>query len=186
MVLLKEQRQMVRYSLSVIMHAVICISLLPTEPDAPPQNVMTVVLSSTEIEVSWEDVPAINENGKITMNEVQYTPIETFGGQISTNTVNITNTSMLFIVLTGLEEYVEYNISVRAYTSAGPGPYSIAVSNRTDTDGELGNNYRKKYNFLFQHPQNQMNLLRMYPPPPYPLLRLKYYGTKFLLLIGME
>ena len=91
-----------------------------------------MVLSSTEIEVSWEEVPAINENGIITMYEVQYIPLETFDEQISTNTVN---TSMLFIVLTGLEEYVEYNISVRAYTSAGSGPYSDGVVERTDTDG---------------------------------------------------
>ena len=94
-----------------------------------------MVLSSTEIEVSWEEVPAINQNGIITMYEVQYIPLETFGGQISTTTANVTNTSLLFIVLTGLEEYVEYNISVRAYTSVGPGPYSIGVVERTDTDG---------------------------------------------------
>ena len=137
MVLLKEQRQMVRYSLSVIIHVVICVSLLLTEPDAPPQNVMTVVLSSTEIEVSWEEVPAINENGIITMYEVQYIPLETFDGQISTNTVNITDISMLFTDLTGLEEYVEYNISVRAYTNAGSGPYSDSVVERTDTDSKL-------------------------------------------------
>ena len=103
-----------------------------TEPDAPPQNVMTVVLSSTEIEVSWEEVPAINENGIITMYEVQYIPLETFDGQVSTNTADI---SMLFTVLTGLEEYVEYRISVRAYTSAGPGPYSDGIVERTNTDG---------------------------------------------------
>ena len=105
---------------------------------------MTVVLSSTEIEVSWEEVPAINQNGIITMYEVQYIPLETFGGEIYTLTANITNTSLLFIVLTGLEEYVEYNISVRAYTSAGPGPYSDGVVERTDTDRELGNNHMHK------------------------------------------
>ena len=73
------------------------------------------------------------------MYEVRYDPLKTFDGQISTETVTITNTSLLCAVLAGLEEYVEYNISVRAYTSAGPGPYSDPVTERTYTDskGEL-------------------------------------------------
>ena len=83
--------------------------------------------------MSWEEVPAIDRNGVITEYEVQYEPLETFGSQIATSTVN---TSMLSINLTGLQEFVDYNISVRAYTSAGPGPYSIGVVERTDTDGK--------------------------------------------------
>ena len=93
-----------------------------------------MAISSTEIEVSWEEVPAINENGIITVYEVQYVPLQTFGDQISTNT---TNTTYLNTTLTGLQEYVEYSISVRAYTSVGPGPYSDTVTERTLEDGEL-------------------------------------------------
>ena len=92
---------------------------------------MTQVLSSTEIWVSWEEVLPIDENGVITTYEVEFVPLETFNMMISTNT---TNTTMLNITLTGLEEYVEYNISVRAYTSVGPGPYSDGVVNRTLED----------------------------------------------------
>ena len=92
-----------------------------------------MVESSTALRVSWEEVPAIDRNGEITEYEVQYEPLETFGGQISISTVT---TSMLSINLTDLQEFVDYNISVRAYTSAGPGPYSIGVVERTDTDGK--------------------------------------------------
>ena len=106
-------------------------------PDAPPQNVMTVVLSFTEIQVLWEEVPAINRSGLITLYEVLYEPLETFDGLISTNS---TNTTMLDITLTGLEEFVEYNISVRAYTVVGTGPYSDGVVNRTEEDGKLSIN----------------------------------------------
>ena len=90
-------------------------------------------VSSTEIEVSWEEVPAIDENGLITVYEVLYTPLMTFEGQISSST---TNTSQLITTLTGLQEYVEYSISVRAYTSVGPGPYSDGVVERTFEDGK--------------------------------------------------
>ena len=107
----------------------------PSVPDAPPQSVMTMVLSSTEIKVTWDEVPSINRSGIIIMYEVQYIPLETFG-QLSIETV-ITSGPVLILNLTGLEEYVEYNISVRAYTSTGPGPYSDPVTVRTETDGRL-------------------------------------------------
>ena len=57
----------------------------------------------------------------------------TFDGALMTMTMNTSNTS---IVLGGLQEYVEYNISVRAYTSVGPGPFSPGVGNRTFEDGK--------------------------------------------------
>ena len=92
-----------------------------------------MVVSSTEIEVSWEEVPAIDQNGIITVYEVQYVTLETCNGSIYT--LN-TNTTMLNTTLTDLEEYVEYNITVRAYTSVGPGPYSDPpITERTDEDG---------------------------------------------------
>ena len=110
------------------------VSCFATEPDNSPQNVTATAISSTEILVSWEEVPAINQNGEIT---IQFVPLETFGGLITNDTVYTSNGSVFTMALTGLEEYVEYNISVRAYTSAGPGPYSVDVVERTDTDGEI-------------------------------------------------
>ena len=103
-------------------------------PGAPPDNVTALVLSSTEINVCWEEVPAINLNGLVTVYMVKSIPVDTFAGQIPTVTIN---TTLLDVTLTGLEEYVEYNISVRAYTSVGPGPYSDGVILRTL---EAGNN----------------------------------------------
>ena len=102
-------------------------------PASAPENVMLVVISSTEIQVSWTEVPEIDRNGIITMYEVMYEPLMTFG-ELTPATVNTTN---LTIIVDGLEEYVEYNISIRAYTSVGPGPYSEEVTNRTFEDGEL-------------------------------------------------
>ena len=95
-----------------------------------------IVISSTEIDVSWEELPTIDENGVIITYDVQYVPLNTFEGQISTKSVNTTHSSFLEITLTGLQEYVEYNISVRTYTSVGPGPYSDPLTRRTLEDGE--------------------------------------------------
>ena len=74
----------------------------------------------------------MNQNGIITMYEVMYQPLETFNGNIATKTINLTNMSVL---LPDFQEFVNYNISVRAYTSVGAGPYSDEVTVLTLEDG---------------------------------------------------
>ncbi len=91
------------------------------------------VLSSIEIQVNWTDVSEIDQNGIITEYEVMYEPLMRFG-VLNTTTIRTMN---LFTALYGLEEYVEYNISVRAYTIVGSGPYSIGIVVRTFENGEL-------------------------------------------------
>ena len=83
-----------------------------------------MVLSSTEVLIQWDNVPKCHRNGRITHYEVMYAPHTHFGGQISAETVAVVN---MTTVLVGLEEYVIYNISVRAINSAGAGPYSDIV-----------------------------------------------------------
>jgi len=86
--------------------------------------------SPTSILVEWNEVSAIDQNGIITMYEIMYTPLNTFGGQISANTTNVSE-SELTVVLPYLQEFVNYSISLRAYTSAGQGPESNAVTELT-------------------------------------------------------
>ena len=105
----------------------------PLAPSSFPQGVTAITVSSTEILVSWDEVPTIDQNGVIILYDVQYEPLITFGGELMTMTMNTSNTS---IVLGGLQEYVEYSISVRAYTSVSPGPFSPGVDNRTFEDGK--------------------------------------------------
>ena len=105
-----------------------------TVPASPPQNVTAAVLSSTEIQVNWTEVLEIDQNGIITEYEVMYEPLMTFG-VLSNETVVVDSTN-LSTTLMDLEEYVEYNISVRAYTSVGPGPYSVGIVRRTFQDGK--------------------------------------------------
>ena len=98
--------------------------IFATVPGNSPQNVTALSLSSTTIMVTWEEVPPIDRNGMITTYEVLYEPLETFGQLSSTDIINATD---LFIILEGLHPFVGYNISVRAYTSVGNGPYSDMV-----------------------------------------------------------
>ena len=83
--------------------------------------------------VTWDEVPGLDQNGIIIDYEVQIEPLD-FPADIF---VDPLNTTSLSILVTGLEEYVNYNVSVRAYTSVGPGPYSDPVTERTFEDGDV-------------------------------------------------
>ena len=84
----------------------------------------------------WDEVIPIDQNGVITMYEVMYTPLEVFVEAIGTGLVNVTCPSMS-VVLTDLERFTFYNISVRAYTQLGQGNFSSPITERTDKGGKV-------------------------------------------------
>ena len=73
------------------------------------------------------------------MYEVMYTPLETFGGTLESDTVNVSGSNMS-VVLMGLEEYGNYTTSVRAYTDVWAGPYSVDMIVLTLQDSKLNAN----------------------------------------------
>ena len=116
--------------------AILLLTMFPLPvPATPPENVTMLVNSSTTIEVTWDMVPPINQNGIITMYDVMYQPLETFNGSISTQTINVSRTEKS-VFLMDLQEFVNYTISVRAYTSVGAGPYSDEVTVMTLEDSK--------------------------------------------------
>ena len=48
-----------------------------------------------------------------------------------------TTTDALFVVVPILEEHTQYSLRVRAYTSEGPGPYSVVAHETTMQDSEF-------------------------------------------------
>ena len=70
------------------------------------------------------------------MYEVLYEPLETFGGAIGPAFRRVSGTEFS-AMLTDLEEFVVYNISVRAYTIVGEGPFSDSMIIMTPEDGKL-------------------------------------------------
>ncbi len=81
----------------------------------------------------WTHVQEIDRNGIIVEFEILYIPLNTFEGVLVQAIVNIP-ASRRSAILRGLEEYVQYNITVQACTSVGPGPYSSAITERTLED----------------------------------------------------
>ena len=82
--------------------------------------------------MTWERVPSIAENGIITEYEIEFN--QTTFNEVSMINVTIVDSSTFEVVLSELEEYVNYSIRVRAYTSEGPGPYSDVIYERTLQD----------------------------------------------------
>ena len=102
-------------------------------PSSPPRNITTIVLSANSILVTWEEIPVFDQNGIIIAYEILYEPLNTFGGEIAAEAINTTN---VLIFLSALQEFVYYNISVRAYTIAGPGPCSDIITEMTPEDSK--------------------------------------------------
>ena len=88
--------------------------------------------SPTSIAVMWGEVLPRDQNGVITAYEVAYAAMETFGGV--TEKVNVSGLTMS-VDLTGLHEFVNYTISVRAFTDVGAGPYTDPVTESTHEAG---------------------------------------------------
>ena len=94
-------------------------------PSATPIKLEATTLAPTSVNVSWEQIPNISRNGILIAYEVKYT-WSLGSGQTGVSYRN-TSGAANHLVLTMLQECVQYSISVRAYTSKGPGPFSEPV-----------------------------------------------------------
>ena len=88
--------------------------------------------SSTSILVTWDEVPADQQNGFITNYTIAYhSQTENDNGSVLAGPDDRQKN------LTNLQEYVNYNITVFASTVKGNGPASDPVIVRTDQDGKF-------------------------------------------------
>ena len=86
--------------------------------------------SSTSISVSWEEVQAELQNGIITGYTITYQSLTENDNGFVPAGPNDRQAN-----LTGLKEFVDYNISVVAFTVKGGGPPNFTVV-RTDQDSK--------------------------------------------------
>ena len=102
------------------------------EPDGAPQNVRGHKINSTSISVSWDQVPAEQENGVITGYTITYhSQTENHNGTVQGGPSDRQKE------IPELKEYVNYNIRVFASTVKGDGPPSSPVLVvRTDQDSK--------------------------------------------------
>ena len=101
-------------------------SLFLPEPSRGPESLSSVEINSTSNNITWIGIPKEVANGIITTYQVKVVSKENCIVDQSEvyMTVNITATTVL---LTGLSLCGKYELSVRGYTVAGPGPYSKPI-----------------------------------------------------------
>ena len=80
--------------------------------------------------VSWNEVPCIGQNGPITGYLLYYT------NTAFNDTVNITGGDNRQDILTGLTPYTNYTVTIRAYNDAGIGPTSNEIIQQTVESGK--------------------------------------------------
>ena len=125
-------------------------------PSDTPQNVVTVALSPTSIEITFVPPPEINQNGPITSYNISYTG-ETFDNITQFVTVNITDpiypaVAQVSSDLTELQEYNNYTINVSAINRIGTSGFTAGVIQITNEGGLLYfDTPLDDYNHVYNH-----------------------------------
>ena len=108
-----------------------CYEYVYIGPSAPPQNVTTMVISSTAISLTWTPPPFLDQNGDI----IGYQLMITNQNRTNSTATVVDVANITSYVASMLQEFEVYNIEVAARTAIGLGPFSGSVNNQTFEDG---------------------------------------------------
>lgn len=97
-------------------------------PTAPPANIIVEAISSTDIQLSWDQVNVNEQNGVIKGYKVSW---KREGLDTEVDVLNI-----MTYTVGGLDIYTAYNFSVLAYNDAGDGVSSLLREVRTESIGQ--------------------------------------------------
>ena len=105
------------------------------EPSVGPENVLFSELSQTTFNISWAPLTREKSYGKVILYEVKEELLSRGKRRKrSPNSSRKLNTTATFAVLFDLVLCSRYNVSVRAYTKVGPGPYSQPLVVETSSE----------------------------------------------------
>ena len=92
-------------------------------------------MNKTTFNISWEPLPREKSHGKVILYEVKAVFLRK-GNLRKRSVINSpsVNTSVTYVVLSDLELCAKYNVSVRAYTAEGPGPYGEPLELETSSE----------------------------------------------------
>jgi hypothetical protein len=99
-----------------------------TAPTTSPLLVRANKQDSSHFVVSWQPIPRDKANGPITKYELTWTLVMQGGKVTMISNAKEINSTASSATLDNLITCAMYNISVRGYTSAGPGPHSKPLS----------------------------------------------------------
>jgi len=95
-------------------------------------------VSETTFNISWASITREKSYSKVIVYEVKhdFKGLRTRRSTLNSRSINSTGT-LTFVVLNGLQICAQYSVSVRAYTVAGPGPYSPSMILETSSKYNL-------------------------------------------------
>ncbi|XP_067027507.1 receptor-type tyrosine-protein phosphatase T-like isoform X2 [Acropora muricata] len=99
---------------------------LTAKPSTAPSNIASQQLNETSYRISWDPLTIETSNGVVLAYEVKYTRVY-YRGSPSSSPPRYQNTTETMVTLQGLTLCSTYRVLVRAYTSAGAGPFSHAI-----------------------------------------------------------
>ena len=95
-----------------------------TAPDSPPTNLVNVSIGAFGVDIQWNRIRFLNENGPEFLYQISYTSmggLDTFNITTSKNTATIGN----------LKPFIVYAIAVSGMNTIGNGPSSTTLTIRT-------------------------------------------------------
>ncbi|KAL4239205.1 Protein sidekick-2 [Mactra antiquata] len=101
-------------------------------PSSGPLDVQAVAISSTSVNVSWGQVPSMEQNGMIEGFKIEYRSSEQ---DIDSQSLQVSGNTSSSVIVENLRKFVTYEIRVLAYTRMGDGvPSSPEVTVKTTAD----------------------------------------------------
>ena len=114
---------------------IICSSL--SEPSTAPSKIASQSLNETTYRISWDPLTREKSNGEVLTYEVKDIRVY-HAGSPSLSAPRYENTTNTMVTLQELVACSTYHVLVRAYTSAGAGPFSPSLE--IVTNGRSSNN----------------------------------------------
>ncbi|XP_068752561.1 protein sidekick-2-like [Montipora capricornis] len=115
-------------------------------PSQPPVELKPVNrISPTKLNVTWKPVPEQFRHGSLTKYIVTYQRVKVGDVKTEEEEVNYTevDANQTHVLLTNLEPYVEYKVSVAAATSKGKGPFAFVIGETCHCESTLTTSWRR-------------------------------------------
>ena len=91
-------------------------------------------MNKTAFNISWAPLSREKSYGEVIVYNVKPELLSRLKRRKRSADSGTINTTETFVVLSGLQLCSKYNVSVQAYTLAGPGPYSQAIKLETSSE----------------------------------------------------
>ncbi|XP_074611775.1 uncharacterized protein LOC141866211 isoform X2 [Acropora palmata] len=144
------------------------------KPSSAPSNIASQSFNETSYTISWDPLTKEKSNGLVSTYEVKYTRVY-YRGSPSSSAPRFQNTTDTMVTLQGLTLCSTYHVLVRAYTSAGAGPFSPTLENVTAGPGpprelKVGTPRKRSITLSWEKPQRYGDDVQIYT--------VSYEGTK--------